>query len=97
MKPYFLSIVEINSWMDPFNQMLEEQLEVVALLAFEQQALHCALTVLYPQVDGPSLGVEERDDGLEDGPFGLIVLQGQLEVLILSDQVLKNHLLVLFE
>ena len=83
--------------MDPFNQMLEEQLEVVALLAFEQQALNCALTVLYPQVDGSSLGVEERDDGLEDGPFGLIVLQGQLEVLILSDQVLKNHLLVLFE
>ena len=76
MKPYFLSIVEINSWMDPFNQMLEEQLEVVALLAFEQQALHCALAVFYSQVDGSSLGVEERDDGLEDGPFGLIVLQG---------------------
>lgn len=68
--------------------MFEEKLEVVALLAFEQQALHCALTVLNSQVDGASLRVEEGDDGLEYGPFGLIILQRQLEVLILSDQIL---------
>lgn len=68
--------------------MFEEELEVVALLAFEQQPLHCALTVLDSQINGASLGVEEGHNGLEDGPLGLIILQWQLEVLILSDQIL---------
>lgn len=71
--------------MYPFDEMLEEQLEVVSLLAFEKQALHCPMTILDSEVDGSSLRVEERDYGLEDGPFGLIILQGQLEVLILCD------------
>lgn len=58
-KPYFLAIVEINSWMYSFNEMLKEQLEVVAFLTFEQQALHCSLTILNSEVDGSSLGIEE--------------------------------------
>jgi hypothetical protein len=56
--------------------MFHEQLEVIHLLPFEEDSLNCALAILNANIDRSSLGVEEGDDGLENGPSSFIILEG---------------------
>ena len=86
---HFLPAVEVHSRVHLLQQRLQEQFEGVLLFALEHLSLDCALAVLNSDVDDSSAGVEEGDDGLEQCPFGLFVLERQCEVFVLGGEVLQ--------
>ena len=96
-REYLLAVVEVHLGMHLLQELLQPQSEIVPLLAVEKAPLHCPRRIVDADVDGAALGVEETDNCLENGAFGLVLLERQLVVLVLDGEVLVSDLLPLAE
>lgn len=67
------------------------------MLALDLLPHHLPLIILDPDVDGPSLRVQEPHQGLEQNPLLLGLFDGQVVVLELYEHAFQRHLVPLFE
>jgi hypothetical protein len=94
---YLLAIIEIYFGINLFNELLHVKFERISFLSLEGETDNCSFAILNSDVDGSAFAVEEADDGLEDGPLGLVVLEGKRIVLILGDEIFHDEFLSLLE